>query len=162
MLRFSISSSDTSIRQQNQANVAAFTQDILATNILHNQLTDYMWDSYIAKTWQDGRSKRAQIQAQKGGVVYSQDVMDREIVGSEKHIKAWETLGLTADQKLYRLKFSYSMLSQLTLHTHLKKKDLDQDAINRLRRETRRNKKGGRTQEDDDKDDDKDEICKEE
>ena len=49
MLCSSISSSDTSTCCQNRANITAFTQDILATNILHDQLVGYMWESSLAK-----------------------------------------------------------------------------------------------------------------
>ena len=99
-----------------------------------------MWDSYVSKTQQDGRSKHARTQVQKGGVVYSHDI-DRDIAGSENYTQAWETLDLDADQKLYRLKFSYSVLPQLILHTKQSKRELEHDATNTLRRETRRRKK---------------------
>ena len=96
MLRSSISPLDTPIRHQNRANVATFIQGILAINILHDQLVDHMWESYLAKTQHDNRNKRSRTQLQKGGVVYSHDV-DRDIVGAKSHIKAWESLDLNAD-----------------------------------------------------------------
>ncbi len=107
MLCSSVSPPDTHTRRQNCANVATFTQGILATNILHNQLVDYMWESYLAKVQQNNQDKRGRTQLQKGGVVYSHDI-DRNIVGAENHMQAWESLNLTADQKLYRLLFKYS------------------------------------------------------
>ena len=53
MLCSSVSPLDTSICHQNCANVATFTQDILAINILQQQLINYMWNSYTAKAEND-------------------------------------------------------------------------------------------------------------
>ena len=50
MLRSSISLPDTPTRRQNRANTATFIQGILATNILHDQLVDHMWEFHLAKT----------------------------------------------------------------------------------------------------------------
>ena len=74
----------------------------------------------------------------KMGVVYSHDI-DCDIAGAEKHLQAWESLHLSADQKLYRLVFSYSVLPQLLLRTKMQNHIADQTAINILRRMTRRN-----------------------
>src|SRR5204863_809128 len=41
--------SDILICHQNHENVATFTQDVLANNILHDQLTNYMWNSHLMK-----------------------------------------------------------------------------------------------------------------
>src|SRR5436189_5173851 len=82
----------------------------------------------------------------EGGVVYSHDV-DHNIVGAEDSLQAWESLDLSQDQKLYRLIFSYSVLSQLMLHTKKLKKIADQSAVNTLKRMTRR--KGKKKKEED-------------
>ena len=128
MLRSSLTPPDTPTRRQNRANVATFAQGILATNILHDQLVDYMWDSYLAKAQQNDRNKRARTQLQKGGVVYAHDV-DRNIVGAENRTKAWESLDLSSDQKLYRLKFSYSVLPHLIPRTKQQKQKADQKML---------------------------------
>jgi hypothetical protein len=49
-----------------------------------------------------------------------------------------ESLNLSENQKIYRLIFSYSVLSQLMLYTKKLKKTADQSAVNTLRRMTRR------------------------
>ena len=49
MLHFSILPLNIFTRRRNRANITAFTQDILATNILHDQLVDYMWEFSLAK-----------------------------------------------------------------------------------------------------------------
>ena len=58
MLRSSVSPPDTPTRRQNRANITAFTQGILATNILHDQLVGYMWESSLAKDRQDNQNSR--------------------------------------------------------------------------------------------------------
>ncbi len=135
MLCSSVSPPDTHTRRQNCANVATFIQSILATNILYNQLVDYMWESYLAKIQQNNWDKCGRTQLQKGGVVYSHDI-DRNIVGAE--MQAWESLNLTADQKLYRLLFKYSVLPSLLLRTKQRKQQANQTATNLLRRTARR------------------------
>ena len=127
MLCSSLTPPDTPTCCQNQENAATFACGILATNILHNQLVDYMWDSYLMKAQQDDWNKHGQTQLQKGEVVYSHDV-DRNIAGAENCLQMWESLDLSADQKLYRLKFSYSVLPQLILKTKLQKQKADQNA----------------------------------
>ena len=69
-------------------------------------------------------------------------------MGAEDHLQAWESLDLSQDQKLYRLIFSYSMLSQLMLHIKKLKKIADQSAVNTLRRMTRREEKKQKEEED--------------
>ena len=140
MLRSSVTPPDTPTRRRNRENVATFKQGILAGNILQTQLTNYMWDSYITKAENDNRDKRGRTQVQKGGVVYAHDI-DRNIVGAEDRLQAWESLDLSQDQKLYRLVFSYSVLSQLMLHIKKLKKIADQSAVNILKRMTMRNRK---------------------
>ena len=73
-------------------------------------------------------------------MIYSHDI-DHNIAGTEDCLQAWESLELTADQKLYRLVFKYSVLSPLLLRTKQRKKQADQTAINTLARMTRRMKK---------------------
>src|SRR5436189_6114858 len=74
MLRSSVTPPDTPTRRQNRANVATFKQGILASNILQTQLTNYMWDSYIAKADNDNQGRHGKTQVQKGGVVYAHDI----------------------------------------------------------------------------------------
>ena len=93
------------------------------------------------KTQQDEYNQCDQAQLQKRGVVYSHDVMNCDIVRAENHMWIWESLDLSQNQKLYRLVFSYSVLSQLMLHIKKLKKATDQSAVNTLRRMTRRNEK---------------------
>ncbi len=124
MLRSSVTPPDTPTHHQNRANVTTFKQGILASNILQTQLINYMWDSYTAKLDNDNQNRRGRAQVQRGGVVYSHDV-DHNIAGAEDCLQAWESLDLSQDQKLYRLIFSYSVLSQLMLHTKKLKKTAD-------------------------------------
>ena len=140
MLCSSLTPMDTPNRHQNCANVATFAQGILATNILHDQLVDYMWDSYFEKTQQNDRNKHARTQLQKGEVGYAHDV-DCNVAGAEDRTKAWKSLDLSSDQKLYRLKFSSSVLPQLILRTKQRKQKADQNAVNTLPRMTRREEK---------------------
>ena len=79
-------------------------------------------------------------------MVYSHDV-DRGIAGAEDLVKTWESLNLSDDQKLYRLIFSYSVLNQLVLCTQERKQKADQDAMNTLRRQTRRDNKKAKEEE---------------
>jgi hypothetical protein len=96
-----------------------------------------MWDSYLARTRQSDLNRRARTQLQKGGVVYSCDV-DCDIAEVEDCLQAWESLNLSQDQKLYRLKFSYSVLPQLLLHTKQQKQEADRVTTNMLQRLARR------------------------
>ena len=140
MLCSSVTPPDTPTRRRNRENVTTFKQDILAGNILQTQLINYMWDSYITKAENDNQDKHDRTQVQKGGVVYSHDI-DHNIVRAENCLQAWESLDLSQDQKLYRLIFSYSVLSQLMLHTKKLKVIADQSAVNTLKRITRRKEK---------------------
>ena len=65
---------------------------------------------------------------------------NHNIAGAEDCLQAWESLELTADQKLYRLVFKYGVLPPLLLWTKQQKKQADQTAINTLVRMTRRMK----------------------
>ena len=65
MLRSSVTPPDTPTRRQNRENVAAFKQGVLASNILQTQLTNYMWESYIAKIDNDNRNRRGKAQVKK-------------------------------------------------------------------------------------------------
>ena len=82
MLHSSVTPLDTPTRHQNRANVATFKQDILASNILQTQLTNYMWDSYITKANNDNWNRCDKTQVQKEEIVYSHDI-DCNIVGAE-------------------------------------------------------------------------------
>ena len=72
-------------------------------------------------------------------MVYSHNI-DYNIVRAEDCLQTWESWGLelTADQKLYRLIFKFSVLPALLLRSKKQKKDADQSAINTLARMTRR------------------------
>ena len=87
MLRSSTSPPDTPIRQQNQANVAKFMRETLATNTLHKKLTTYIYDSHIVKSQQQRCDNQRQSQVQKGGIVYTRDV-DHDITEAADHILA--------------------------------------------------------------------------
>ena len=45
-------------------------QTVLAKDLVHKQLTDYMWYSRIAQIQEERRKKRPRTQIQKGGCVY--------------------------------------------------------------------------------------------
>jgi hypothetical protein len=49
-------------------------QNILAKDLVHKQLTDYMWDSRVAQIQQERRKNCPRSQIQKGGVVYASDI----------------------------------------------------------------------------------------
>jgi len=87
MLHSSVKSPDTPTCCQNRANITAFTQDILATNILHDQLVGYMWESSLAKDRQDNQNLRDRTQLQKGDVIYSH-MIDRDIIAAGDCIQA--------------------------------------------------------------------------
>ena len=69
-----------------------------------------MWDFYTVKTDNDNQNRCDRAQIQREDVVYSHDV-NYNIAGAENHLQAWESLNLSEDQKIYRLIFSYSVLS---------------------------------------------------
>ena len=139
MLRSSVEPPDTPTRKHNRDNVETFMQTILAKDIIHKQLTDYMWNSRVAQIQEERRKKRPRTQVQKGGVVYAADI-DREIsMGQELTVK-WET-NLTTDQKVYLLILRSMVLPQLLLHTKDRKELADCTAINCTRRANRASKK---------------------
>jgi hypothetical protein len=78
MLRSFVEPPDTPTRKHNCDNVETFMQTILAKDIIHKQLTDYMWNSRVAQIQEERCKKRPRTQVQKGGVVYAADI-DREI-----------------------------------------------------------------------------------
>jgi hypothetical protein len=78
---------------------------ILAKDLVHNKLTDYMWDSRIAQIQKERRKKRPRTQIQKEGIVYAADV-DREISSLKELGAPWEA-NLPADQKVYLLQEHY-------------------------------------------------------
>ena len=67
--------------------------------------------------------------------------MNHDIMRAENHLQIWESLDFSQNQKLYRLIFSYSVLSQLILYTKKLKKTANQSAVNILWRMMRRNEK---------------------
>ena len=83
-------------------------QTVLARDVVHKQLTDYMWDSQLAQTQPERRSK---AQIQKGGIVYAGDV-ERDISTLEELGAKWEA-DLHLDQKVYMLIIRAYVLPQL-------------------------------------------------
>ena len=110
--------------------------NVLTKDLVHNRLTDYMWDSRIAQIQEEHWKKRPRTQIQKGGIVYAADV-DREISGLEELGARWEA-NLPADQKVYLLILRSTVLPQLLLKTKELKEVADRSAINCLRRATKR------------------------
>jgi hypothetical protein len=140
MLRSSVEPPDTPTREQNRTNVETFMQTVLAQDIIHKQLTDYMWDSKVAQIQQERRKKNSRSQIQKGGIVYASDV-GRDISNLQELGAKWEA-DLHPDQKVYLLVLRTTVLPQLLLLTRKKKEEADRTAINCLRRATKRaNKK---------------------
>ena len=136
MLRSSVEPPDTPTRAQNRENVETFMQTVLARNVVHNQLTNYMWDSQLAQTQQERRKRRTKAQIQKGGIVYAGDV-DRDISTLEELGAKWEA-DLHPDQKVYMLIIRAYVLPQLLLVTRERKEDADRTALNTTRRATNR------------------------
>ena len=75
MLRSFVEPPDTPTRKHNRDNVETFMQTILAKDIIHKQLTDYMWNSRVAQIQEERRKKRPRTQVQKGGVVYAAELI---------------------------------------------------------------------------------------
>jgi hypothetical protein len=80
----------------------------IVTNILHDQLINYLWDFYTAKVQNSDWNRCGQIKLQRKGVIYSHNV-NHDIADTVNHLQAWKSLNLSKDQKLYRLKFSYNV-----------------------------------------------------
>jgi hypothetical protein len=139
MLRSSVEPPDTPTRKRNRDNTKTFMQTVLAKDLIHKQLTDYMWDSRIAQIQEERRKKRPRTQIQKGGVVYAADI-SREISTGQELTVRWEA-GLSTDQKVYLLVLRSMVLPQLLLQTKDRKELADRTAINCLRRANRVSKK---------------------
>jgi hypothetical protein len=115
-------------------------ETVLAQNIVHKQLTNYMWDFRVAQIQQKRRKKSSRMQIQKGGIVYASDV-DRDISNLQELGAKWEA-DLHPDQKVYLLALRTTVLPQLLLLTKKKKEEADHIATNCQRRATKRaNKK---------------------
>ena len=71
MLRSSVEPPDTPTRARHRTNVETFMQTVLARDLVHNRLTNYMWDSQLAQAQQERRKRRSKTQLQKGGIVYA-------------------------------------------------------------------------------------------
>ena len=110
-------------------------QTILAQDIVHKQLTNYMWNSRIAQIQQERRKKSSRLQIQKGGIIYASDV-DRDISNLQELGAKWEA-DLHPDQKVYLLALRTTVLPQLLLLTKKKKEEADRIAINCQRRATK-------------------------
>ena len=87
MLRSSVEPPDTLTQSRNRANVETFIQTVLTKDLVHKQLTDYMWNSRVAQIQQERRKNRPRTQIQRGGVVYAADV-SQEISGLQK-LNVW-------------------------------------------------------------------------
>src|SRR3981189_518216 len=135
MLRSSVEPPDTPTRQNNRTNVQKFIESVLTQDIVHQQLTNYMWESRVSQIQQERRKKQPRSQIQKGGVVYTADV-DRDISCLQELIATWET-NLNRDQMLYLLCLRSLVLPQLILQTKRRKEAADRDATNCLKRVTR-------------------------
>jgi hypothetical protein len=137
MLRSSVEPPDTPTRIRNRINVETFMQTVLASNVVHTQLTQYMWDSRIAQLQQERRKHDSRRQVQKGGMVYAKDVRDRNLSALSELEAKWEA-DLHPDQKVYLLCLRTTVLPQLILRTKKRKEEADRIATNCLRRHTNR------------------------
>src|SRR5438046_7726658 len=95
---------------------------VLAQDIIHKQLINYMWDSRIAQIQQERRKKSSRLQIQKGGIVYASDVVGRDILNLQELGVKWEA-NLHPDQKIYLLVLRPTVLPQLLLLTKKKKEE---------------------------------------
>ena len=79
----------------------------MASNIIYSQLLTYHFDSHLAQLHQKSRNSGSQKSIQKGGIFYANDVFTRQLTGddNERLLDIWEKMGLSDDQKLYRLVF---------------------------------------------------------
>jgi hypothetical protein len=66
------------------------------TDTLYNSLTDYVFESHLAKLHHDRRNNKSGKQLQKGGIVYASDV-NRDVTLGENLLKKWASLNLTND-----------------------------------------------------------------
>jgi hypothetical protein len=110
--------------------------NVLVKDLVHNRLTDYMWDLQIAQIQEEHWKKCPRTQIQKRGIVYAADI-DREISSLEE-LGAWWEANCPADQKVYLLILQSIILPQLLLKTKELKEVADQSAINCLQRVTER------------------------
>jgi DDE superfamily endonuclease/Tc5 transposase DNA-binding domain len=58
MLRSSVEPPDTPTRTLHRTNVKTFMQTVLARDLVHNRLTNYMWNSQLAQAQQERRKRR--------------------------------------------------------------------------------------------------------
>lgn len=144
MMRSSISPPDTPTRQQNRSNIKKFMETVLAKDIVHKQLTSYMWDSKVAQAQAERRKKAARTQVQKGGIVYAGDI-NRDISNIDELCAKWET-DLPTDEKVYLLVLRTTVLPQLLLQTKERRQIADRIALNLQRRATRANNKRKRAE----------------
>jgi hypothetical protein len=128
MLRSSVEPLDTPTRLRSRTNVQTFIQTVLAKDIVHNQLTNYIWDSRVAQIQQECRKKSSKSQIQKGGIVYAKDV-DRDISNLQELGAKWEA-DLHPDQKVYLLALRTMVIPQIILVTKKRKEIADRTAIN--------------------------------
>ena len=142
MLRSSAEPPDTPTRIRNRTNVETFMQTVLAEDVVHRQLTNYVWDSRVAQIQQERRKKSSKSQIQKGGIVYASDV-DRDISNLQELGAKWEA-DLHPDQKVYLLALRSTVLPQIVLLTKKRKEEADRTAINCQRRAGRATNRANR------------------
>jgi hypothetical protein len=110
----------------------------MASNIVYNQLLAYQFDSHLARLHQKSRNSRSQRSIQKGGIVYANDVrlFTRLLTGddNERLLDMWEKMGLSDDQKLYRLVFYQYVQPQLLLRTADRRNQCNKDGVNCITR----------------------------
>ncbi|KAN0086798.1 hypothetical protein V8E54_000486 [Elaphomyces granulatus] len=85
-LRSSAEPPSPTARARFRVNLEKFLSTVKAKDILQESLTDYIWNSSIAKGKADRRKSRRGTQVQKGGVVYAGDV-ERDISNMEPFLK---------------------------------------------------------------------------
>jgi hypothetical protein len=74
MLCSSVEPPDMPTRTLHRTNVKTFMQTVLAWDLVHNRLTNYMWNSQLAQAQQDCRKRHNESQIQQGELVYAGDV----------------------------------------------------------------------------------------
>src|SRR5258708_39623491 len=121
MVRSAVEPPYTPTRENNRTNVQKFIEPVLTQDIVHQQLTNYMWESRVAQIQQERRKKQPRSQIQKGGVVYTADVA-RDISCLHELIATWET-NLNHDQIVPLLRLRSQVLPQLILQTTSRKED---------------------------------------
>lgn len=122
-------------------NLAKFCNGVLATQAIHQLLI--RWAQKSQQLLHQKRGNSSRTYAQRGGVVYSQDVTNR-LASTEEFIEKWASEELTLDQIVWRLAMRSFVLPQLLLKTKKKREEFNKDAYNRQRKHDR--KRGNRVE----------------